>query len=370
MRRALLSLIVVGIALGISAASGASTHHFRGTVIARMRAQGELVVAGANGHAMTLRAPSLPAVGTVVSASTFRLADGTTAASRLTVVGHVRHAQFRGILVRTVGRLQFFAVGHSFVVAHMTGRSHAATRMRASTRSIASARVSSQSPGEEDDVQVAITSGGELDETGVTTMEEPGAATVTLQVTISAVTAATATAPGSITLSVNGQTLTVPLPAGTTLPTGFTAGATVELTLVLSSAGTAMTTTTTTTTTPTTSTAMTTTTTTTTTPTTTTTSGPCVDNDGDFDDMGCASSMKSPCVDNNGDSDDAGCTSTVATGPCVDNDHDFDDTGCASGTGNVFGEGSFGQDGGGDTGGSFGSGSFGGSSHQGGFGDD
>jgi hypothetical protein len=54
---------------------------------------------------------------------------------------------------------------------------------------------------------------------------------VTLQVTIAAVTPATSTTAGSITLTINGQTLVIPLPAGTVLPPAFVANATVGFTV-------------------------------------------------------------------------------------------------------------------------------------------
>jgi hypothetical protein len=348
MRRALLTLIVAGIAAGVPAASVGSPHmsvstHFKGVVIARIRAQHALVVASASGHTRVLRATSLPAVGSVVSVSTtLKVTNGALDASKLKVVGHARHARFAAFLVRSVGHLQFFAVGHSLLVAHSTPRTHMGSRTDAK-RSVASAKASTLAPGQAAVVQVAITSSGTLDETQVTPMEEPGSPTVTLLVTITAVTPATATAPGSITLTISGQALTLPLAAGTVLPSGFAAGASVELTVVLSSAG-GVTTTTTTTTTPTTTTptaSTTTTTTTSTTPTTpttttttmTTTTSPCVDNDGDFDDTGCATTTQpqtGPCTDKDGDFDDTGCAMTQPqTGPCTDKDGDFDDTGCA-----------------------------------------
>jgi hypothetical protein len=357
MRKALLTLIVVGIAIGVPAASVASTHktasaHFKGVVIARIRAQHELVVAGSTGHTRVLRVTSFPAVGSVVSVSTtVRVTNGTVGASRLRVVGHARHARFAAFLVRSVGGVQFFAVGHSLLAAHRTASTHVGARNHAPIRLrlVASAKAATLVAGQAAMVNVEITSGGTLDETQVTPMgEEPGSTTLTLLVTISAVTPATATAAGSVTLTVNGQALTITLPAGTVLPTGLAAGSTAELTLVLSSAGGATTSTTTTTTPTTTTTSTSTTTTTTPTTTTTTTTGPCVDQDNDFDDSGCGAMTPSrPCTDGDGDFDDSGCAAMTPSRPCTDGDGDFDDTGCAFSMANgVFG--SFG--GGGDDG--------------------
>src|SRR5262249_27280443 len=50
-----------------------------------------------------------------------------------------------------------------------------------------------------------------------------------LQAKIVAVTPATATTPGSLTVMVGGQSLVIPLPAGTMLAASFVAGATVEV---------------------------------------------------------------------------------------------------------------------------------------------
>jgi hypothetical protein len=41
---------------------------------------------------------------------------------------------------------------------------------------------------------------------------------------------------------------------------------------------------------------------------------PCTDNDGDFDDTGCALAMNNAtCTDHDGDRDDTGCVAGVAT---------------------------------------------------------
>ena len=209
----------------VFAASGSAgtTATLKGVVIARMPAQGELVLVSAGGRATTLRARSLPAPGTILRASAFRLSDGTSAAKAVRVLGHVHRTSFRGVLVRTVGGTSFFAAGHNVVVVH------AAARSVASARSLADS--SPLSPGDAADIEVTIGAGGELDEDSVTPTPSDDANKVTLQVTIAAVTPATATAAGSITLTINGQTLVIPLPAGTVLPPAFVANATVGFTV-------------------------------------------------------------------------------------------------------------------------------------------
>lgn len=54
---------------------------------------------------------------------------------------------------------------------------------------------------------------------------------------MAAITPATATTAGSLTLAVNGQTLVIPLPAGTVLPPTLVPGATVTLPLALGPSG-------------------------------------------------------------------------------------------------------------------------------------
>ena len=125
--------------------------------------------------------------------------------------------------MRTVGSTSFFAAGHNVVVVHTAARSVA------SARSLADA--SPLSPGDAAEIQATIAAGGELDEDSVTPTPSEDANQVTLQVTIAAVTPATATTAGSITLTINGQTLVLPLPAGTVLPTAFVANATVGFTV-------------------------------------------------------------------------------------------------------------------------------------------
>lgn len=54
---------------------------------------------------------------------------------------------------------------------------------------------------------------------------------VVIQATVAAITPATATTPGSLTLTVAGQTLVLPLPSGTVLPPGVVAGSMITLRL-------------------------------------------------------------------------------------------------------------------------------------------
>jgi hypothetical protein len=209
----------------VFAASGSAgtTATLKGVVIARIPAQGELVLASAGGRTTTLRAPSLPATGTILRTSAFRLSDGTSAAKSVRVLGHVHRVSFRGVLVRTLGSTSFFAAGHNVVLVHTASRSVASARSLADSSPL--------SPGDAAEVEVTIGAGGQLDEDSLTPTPSGDTNAVTLQVTIAAVTPATATTAGSITLTINGQALVIPLPAGTVLPSAFVANATVGFTV-------------------------------------------------------------------------------------------------------------------------------------------
>jgi len=213
MRNALFAPVLAALAFAVPAGAG-TTPALKGVVIARMPAQSQLVVAGAAGRTTTLHATSLPAVGTVVQAS----------AGHVRVLGRVHRAHFRGVLVRAVGARSFYAVGHGVVVVR-------------TARSLASARASSLAPGDAAEIEVEIEADGVLDQTAVTPTPAYDATEVMLQVTITAVTPATATTAGSLTLSINGQPLVIPLPAGTVLPPAFVPNATVGVKIELKQPG-------------------------------------------------------------------------------------------------------------------------------------
>jgi hypothetical protein len=218
MRKIMLALVIAGLAVGAPATAGAAT--VKGVVISKSAAQGQLAIAAPNGKVTTLRTPKLFSPGTVVSASAFALRDGTFASGKLRVLGHVKRTSFQGILVKSAGTSSFFKAGRSLVLVHT------------SSRTIASAVASpSLQPGEAADIDVTITPTGSLDAGQVTPTPAVGddANEVRLQVTVTALTPATATTAGSLTILVNGQTLVIPLPAGTVLPAGIALNAIVNL---------------------------------------------------------------------------------------------------------------------------------------------
>jgi hypothetical protein len=164
------------------AASGAAT--FRGIVVAKER--GVLLAASPGGlvRALAGRAP----VGSQV----------VSAGGRLRVVGRVRTARIHGVVIRRTGTTMFVS-SNRHLLALRTPRVLAS----------ASATASPQ-PGDVVTSQVTIDENGRLNDDDNQDAGNVSAAQVSA--TVAAVAAA------SITLTVQGQPLTVQLPAGLTLP--------------------------------------------------------------------------------------------------------------------------------------------------------
>ena len=133
--------------------------------------------------------------------------------SGLAVVGRARSAHIRGIVVRRSGGREFITAAHRILMVHTAGRR------------LASASDTAPQPGAVVSTTVNVNPTGELDEQNE--QEVGQAQNVQVQATISAV------GPGTVTLTVNGQTVTVPLPAGLTLPASLV-GQTVTLNLSFS----------------------------------------------------------------------------------------------------------------------------------------
>src|SRR5947209_7585269 len=181
------------------AAGGAAT--FKGIVVAREH--GTLLVASPTG---LVRAVS----------------GGATVGSRVvvggghaTVVGRAATARVRGIVIRRVGATLFVSSNRHLLALH-TARVLAAT----------APSTTPAAPGTIISAQVELAN-GQLDEQDEDDIGQVANNTITVQATVAAVAA------GSVTLTVQGQTLTVPLPAGLTLPASLV-GQTVTLSLSLS----------------------------------------------------------------------------------------------------------------------------------------
>jgi FtsP/CotA-like multicopper oxidase with cupredoxin domain len=114
-------LIAVGLAVALPAQARAGS--FSGIVVAKQRARGTMLIAGAHGVGFTVRGSFARArVGDRVAVNGVRLHDGTVHASRVRVLSHVRRATLRGTVVRRMARGTLLASGHSVVLIHPRNR--------------------------------------------------------------------------------------------------------------------------------------------------------------------------------------------------------------------------------------------------------
>ena len=132
---------------------------------------------------------------------------------RLVVVGHARTARVRGIIVRRIGTTMFLSSNAHLLAIH-TGRRLASVGDN-----------STGAVGDQVTTQVTV-NGGELDEQSEDDQGPSGQSSLQITATVTAVGA------GTVTLTVNGQTLNLPLPNGLTLPQSVV-GQTVTLNISL-----------------------------------------------------------------------------------------------------------------------------------------
>jgi hypothetical protein len=181
-------LLVIGLAALLPAGANAATA--RGVVVGRQH--GLLLVATPSGAVQAVRGHA--AIGSRLQGSA--------------VVGRARRARIHGVVVKNVGRTMFLASNrHVLAVENATP----------------------PAPGTVVDTTVAVKDDGELDEQNE---NEDGHVNGTIQVQATI----TAVGNGTVTLSVNGQSLTVNLPAGLTLPASVV-GQTVTFTVSLGNRG-------------------------------------------------------------------------------------------------------------------------------------
>ena len=194
----LLLAAVAAVTAALWPAAG-SAANFKGIVVAKQG--GTLLVASPAGLVRT-------ASGNAAVGSRVVLGGG-----HATVIGRAAKARIRGIVVRRVGTTLFIASNRHLLALHTA-------RVLASTTPI-----TPTAPGTIVSAQVDI-SNGQLDEQDETQVGQVSSNTLAVQATIAAV------APGLVTLNVQGQTLTVPLPSGLTLPASLI-GQTVTVNLSL-----------------------------------------------------------------------------------------------------------------------------------------
>jgi hypothetical protein len=194
-----LALAAAGAALW-PAAAGASTS--TGIVVARQH--GMLLVASPAG---TLRV--VHAQASIGSRLVLR-------GSAATVVGRARHATIRGIVVRQLGTTLILSSNHNLIaIPNRVGR-----RLAGATTT-----PPAPAPGTVVTTDVSIAN-GTLEEDDEHAVGQAGSSSIAVTATIKAVAA------GSVTLDVQGQSVTVPLPGGLTLP-GTLVGQTVTINLSL-----------------------------------------------------------------------------------------------------------------------------------------
>jgi hypothetical protein len=193
-------LLLVGVVAAAAAVfpTAALAGTFGGVVVGR--SAGSLAVASKGGavHTVHTRAHARIGARVVVSGASVR------------VVGLAHRARIHAVVVRRVGSTTFLAAAKSLLA------------MR-SARTFASATHGGPRPGAVVNTNVAINSG---QMTAQTTQVVGQTGSVTIQAPVSAV------GPGTITVTVNGQPLTIQLPAGLQLPATLV-GQTVTLTVKL-----------------------------------------------------------------------------------------------------------------------------------------
>lgn len=178
-------LLVIGVATAALALwpAGAGAANLRGVVVGKQH--GMLLVATPSGLVQAMR-------GTASIGS--RLDAGR-------VVGRATRARIHGIVIKRIGTTMFLSSNRHLLAVH-TGR-----------RLAAAAQTPGQpvAPGTVVNTTVGVKQNGELDEQDEDDVGQVNG-NIPVQATITAV------GNGTVTLSVNGQTLTVNLPAGLTLP--------------------------------------------------------------------------------------------------------------------------------------------------------
>lgn len=211
--------IVIALAAVVAVAlpANASAARLHGVVVSKQKARDVLVVAARNGTAWSVHTKSAARVGSVVTVSAKRLRNGTFAATQVRTSGRASHARIRGVVIRNVAGTTFLSAGRSVVA------------VRSKSRSLASAGQSGSQPGTVAQVGVEIGQSGSLTATSIAAVGQSDQ--IVIQATVAAITPATATTPGSLTLTVNGQPLVIPLPAATSLPPTLVVGSTITLTI-------------------------------------------------------------------------------------------------------------------------------------------
>lgn len=216
-------VISVAVVAAIAVPANASAARLQGVVVSKQEPRGVLVIAARNGIAWSVHTKSAARVGSVVRVAATRRANGTYDATRVRVTGRVSRARIRGVVVRSVGSVTFLSAGRSVVP------------IRSRARALMSVAQSGPQPGTVADIGLAIGQSGALTATSVTSIGHSD--DVVIQAVVAAITPATPTTPGSLTLTIAGQTLVLPLPAGTVLSPAVVPGAIITFRIRFGPAG-------------------------------------------------------------------------------------------------------------------------------------
>jgi hypothetical protein len=205
-------LIAVTVATAALWPAAGSAGSFKGIVVAKQH--GALLVASPSGLVKALTGHA--SIGSRVVSS----------GGHAIVVGHATKAHIRGIVVRRVGTTLFLSSNRNLLAIHNRVARRLADTTPVPTTPTA-ATPTTPAPGAVVTTDVSIANGA-LEEDDENEVGQVNANSITVTATVKAVAA------GLVTLDVQGQTLTVPLPAGLTLPASIV-GQTVTVQLSLAS---------------------------------------------------------------------------------------------------------------------------------------
>jgi hypothetical protein len=168
-----------------------------------------LVLTVGTGSGLTVRAPvGGVRLGDRLSFQTARIADGTMKAAKLRVLGHVRVAKIRGVVVRDLRSATLVAAGHSVIrIGHRP------------IRALASANHEKLRSGLVGEFRVRIDDDDLFEAAPVLQLGQT--ANVRIEGSVVSVS--------PLVVSAEGLPLTITVPAGTTLPAGLAAGMRIEL---------------------------------------------------------------------------------------------------------------------------------------------
>ena len=195
-------LLLVAVA-GVTAAlwpAGAGASTFRGIVVAKQR--GALLVASPAG--LVRAVPGRASLGSRI----------VVAGGRIAVVGHATKARIHGIVVRRIGQIEILSSNAHLIAVHTGARRLADT-------------APAPAPATGSVVNTTVTiANGSLDQDDEDEVGQTNASSLQVSALVKAVGA------GTVTLDVQGQQLTIDLPAGLTLPASLV-GQTVTITVGL-----------------------------------------------------------------------------------------------------------------------------------------